>query len=38
MLTVIGFLLVIFLPLFTIGNEIGTPIQTGHAATEHAGR
>jgi caa(3)-type oxidase subunit IV len=37
-LTVIGFALVIFLPLLTIGNEIGTPIQAGHAAVEHAGR
>jgi caa(3)-type oxidase subunit IV len=38
MLTALGFLLVIFLPLFTIGNEIGRPIPAAHAAGEHAGR
>jgi len=38
LLTAIGFALVILLPLFTIGNEIGTPIHAGHAAVEHAGR
>jgi len=38
LLTGIGFALVILLPLFTIGNEIGTPIHAGHAAVEHAGR
>lgn len=36
-LAVVGFLLVIFLPLLTVGNTIGTPIQApAHAATEHA--
>ena len=36
-LTVIGFFLVIFLPLFTIGDSIGTPLKPHHAAaaTEH---
>ena len=34
----VGFLLVIFLPLFTIGNGIGTPIQATHGAAEHPGR
>ena len=37
-LAVVGFLLVIFLPLFTIGNGIGTPIEVTHGAAEHAGR
>ena len=32
------FLLLIFLPLFTIGNGIGTPIPAAHGAAEHAGR
>ena len=36
LLTVVGFVLVIFLPLFTIGDGIGTPIEAGHAAAEHA--
>ena len=34
-LTVIGFLLVIFLPLLTIGDTIGTPIHVAPAAVEH---
>jgi caa(3)-type oxidase subunit IV len=35
-LAVVGFLLVIFLPLLTIGNGIGTPLQVPHAAAEPA--
>jgi caa(3)-type oxidase subunit IV len=38
LLAVVGFLLVIFLPLFTIGNEIGKPIPAPHAATGHTER
>ncbi len=38
LMAAVGFLLLIFLPLFTIGNGIGTPIQVSHAAAEHAGR
>jgi len=36
-LTVIGFLLVIFLPLFTVSDTIGTPLRASHsaAAAEH---
>src|SRR5262249_48257015 len=34
----IGFLLVILLPLFTIGNTIGTPIEVARGAAEHAAR
>ena len=33
-LTVVGFLLVIFLPLFTIGNGIGTPTHAAHAVAD----
>ena len=36
-LTVIGFALVILLPLFTIGDSIGTPIHVAAPAAEHAG-
>ena len=38
LLTVIGFLILIFVPLLTVGNEIGTPLHVTHAAAEHAVR
>jgi caa(3)-type oxidase subunit IV len=39
LLTVIGFLILVFVPLLTIGNGIGTPMHVPtHGAAEHAGR
>jgi caa(3)-type oxidase subunit IV len=38
LLTVIGFLILIFVPLLTVGNEIGTPLHVAHGAAEHAVR
>jgi len=40
LLTVIGFLILIFVPLLTVGNEIGTPLNVTvtHGAAEHAVR
>jgi len=38
LMCVVGFLLVIFLPLFTIGNTIGKPIEVTRGAAEHAAR
>jgi caa(3)-type oxidase subunit IV len=34
----VGFILVILLPLFTIGNTFGTPIEVARGAAEHAAR
>ena len=35
-LTVVGFIILIFVPLFTVSDGIGTAVQAGHAAAEHA--
>jgi caa(3)-type oxidase subunit IV len=36
LLTVVGFIILIFVPLLTILDGIGTAAQAGHAAAEHA--
>jgi caa(3)-type oxidase subunit IV len=37
-LTVVGFILVMALPMFTMMDHIGTPIHVAAPAAEHAGR
>jgi cytochrome c oxidase subunit 4 len=37
-LTVLGFILVMALPMFTMMDHIGTPIHVAAPAAEHAGR
>jgi len=38
LLTLVGFVILIFLPLVTILDGIGTATHVGHAAAEHAAR
>jgi cytochrome c oxidase subunit 4 len=38
LLTLVGFVILIFLPLVTILDGIGTATHAGHAAAEHAAR
>ena len=38
LLTVIGFLILMTVPMFTVMDTIGTPMHTAAPAAEHAGR